>query len=141
MWHEQHLRFRPGQIAEFKKEYPDKSLSVVMRMLLDEFLGSGNGDMDNRILEIEDITKAKERELRFLNLEYSELMEKRENELKESKDEKHRLQYISDNQGYLKQHIAGTISVKGYQRLQSIMNFSSKKKMVEWLNNQELMDE
>lgn len=141
MWQEQHLRFRPEQITKFKKKYPDKSLSVVMRMLLDEFLGIDNGDMDNRILEIEDITKSKERELRLLNLEYTELMEKRENELKESKDEEHRLQYISDNQAYLKQHMAGTISVKGYQRLQSIMNFSSKKKMVEWLNNQELVDE
>jgi len=140
MWQEQHLRFRPNQIAEFNKEYPDKSLSVVMRMLLDEFLGSGNGDMDNRILEIEDITKAKERELRFLNLEYTELVEKRESELKESKDEEFRQQYICDNQAYLKQHITGTISVKGYQLLQSTMSFSSKKKLVEWLNNQELTE-
>ena len=135
VWQEQHLRFRPDQVTQFKDEYPDKSLSVVMRMLLDEFLG-GQKDNINRISEIKDILKTKEREVRLLTLELDEI-EATEHKLQMSSDvEADRQEYLKSNPKVLEMYHKSTISAQGYKILIDDLGFKNKNEVDQWLDGQ-----
>ena len=127
------IRLREDQITRLEQTYPNRQIAPAIRKMIDTYLDiSEIKKKDELIKEKMEYCEI----VRYLNqqIEVIEIKElEREQDIIIKSD---RQQYLSENPSYLIQHREGKISSIGYNKLQKDMKFSSKQKLVQWLEAQ-----